>query len=403
MIKAERRNTTALNEVNRFSRWPYYADDEREAVSDVLASGRVNYWTGERGREFERAFAEMVGSRHAIAVSNGTAALEAALYACEIGAGDEVVVTSRTFIASASCVVMRGARPVMADVDPVSQNVTRETIEAVLSEKTKAVIVVHLAGWPCDMGPIMSLAKEHGLFVIEDCAQACGAQYKGDSAGALGHIAAFSFCQDKIMTTGGEGGMITTDDDELWRRAWSFKDHGKSYEAVYERQHGPGYRWLHESFGTNARMTEMQAAIGLVQLRKLSRWLEIRRRNAVLLNDRLGHASALRLTLPPADIVHAYYKYYAFVRHENLKPGWNRDRIMETIIERGVPCQSGSCSEIYLEKAFEKASLQPSGYLPVARELGETSLLFPVHPTLSVEDIHDMCDVVEEVLCSATI
>ena len=264
----------------RFSSWPHYDEDEVTAAMRVLQSGRVNYWTGQEGRQFEQEYAALVGAKYAVALMNGSVALEASLVALGMAPGDEVVVTSRTFIASASCVIMRGGRPVMADVDPVSQNITAETIAAALTPRTKGIIAVHLAGWPCDMDPIMNLAREKGLWVVEDCAQANGAIYKGRQVGSMGDVAAFSFCQDKIITTGGEGGMVTTNRHDIWDKIWSYKDHGKSFDAVYYREHPPGFRWLHESFGTNWRMTEMQAAIGRVQLRKLPQWLTLRRRNA---------------------------------------------------------------------------------------------------------------------------
>lgn len=384
-----------------FAPWPSFGADEIEAAAEVLRSGRVNYWTGEEGRLFEQEFASSVGSRYAIALSNGTVALELALYALGIGPGDEVVTTSRTFIASASAVVMRGATPVIAEVDPESQNLTVETVRQVLSPRTRAIIVVHLAGWPCDMDALLDLARAHGLKVIEDCAQAQGAIYKGRRVGSFGDAAAFSFCQDKIMSTGGEGGMLTTSDPVLWERAWSFKDHGKSYEAVFQRPHPPGFRWLHESFGTNWRMTEMQSAIGRVLLRKLSGWVEQRRRNAAVLIDQLKDIPALRTPLPPTDVGHAYYKFYSFVRPEKLREGWSRDRIMEAIVARGIPCFSGSCSEIYLEKAFRDAGLGPSARYPVAKALGETSLMFLVHPTLNQTDMEDTSLVVAEVVAEA--
>ena len=220
-----------------FSPWPSYTEKESQAVSQVLLSNKVNYWTGAECREFENEFAEFADSQYAIAVSNGTTALDLALIALGIDCGDEVVVTSRTFLASVSSIVNAGAIPVFADVSLDSQNITAESISKVLSEKTKAIVCVHLAGLPCDMDSITELAEQHNLFVIEDCAQAHGAKYKGRSVGSIGHIGAWSFCQDKIMTTGGEGGMVTTNDRELWSRMWSFKDHGKSWEAVYEKRH----------------------------------------------------------------------------------------------------------------------------------------------------------------------
>jgi len=385
----------------RFAPWPSFTAEEAEAVQRVLLSNKVNYWTGTEGRQFEQEFAAHCGVKHAIALANGTVALELALYALGIGPGDEVITTSRTFIASASCIVMRGATPVLADVDPDSQNITADTIRAVLTPRTKAIIAVHLAGWPCDMDPILAVAREHGLKVIEDCAQAHGATYKNRPVGSLGDVAAFSFCQDKIMTTGGEGGMLTTNDEALWRTAWAFKDHGKSYDAVFNRPHPPGFRWLHESFGTNWRLTEMQSAIGRIQLNKLPEWRRVRQSYAARLTEAFSRIPALRVTVPPEHSEHAYYKYYVFVRPEELAFGWDRDRIMAAINAEGIPCYSGSCSEIYLEKAFRNTGIGPVQPLPVARELGATSLMFLVHPTLQESDLLETGSTVVRVMDKA--
>jgi dTDP-4-amino-4,6-dideoxygalactose transaminase len=382
-----------------FAPWPHFAPDEVSVAARVLESGRVNYWTGDEGRMFEKEFAEYCGARYAIALANGSVALELALYALGIGPGDEVITTSRTFIASASSAVMRGATPVLVDVDPVSQNITAGTIKEKITSRTKAIIPVHLGGWPCDMDPIMTIAREHGIKVIEDCAQAHGATYKGRAVGSIGDVAAFSFCQDKIMTTGGEGGMLTTNDEEVWAKAWAFKDHGKSWDAVYNREHPPGFRWLHESFGTNWRLTEMQSAIGRKQLLKLDSWVTARQKSANILSDRFATIEALRLTLPPREIGHAYYKYYTFVKTEGLKSDWNRDRIMDAINAEGIPCFSGTCSEIYLEKAF--AGLHNAPRLQVAKQLGESSLMFMVHPTLDDSDMEDSATAVAKVFQQA--
>ena len=390
-----------INDSLPHSPWPSFAEDEIDAVTKVLHSGKVNYWTGEEGRSFEKEFAAFHGVRYAVALANGSVALELSLRVFGIGPGDEVIVTPRSFIASASCIVLQGAAPVFADVDRESQNITADSIRKVITPRTKAIIAVHHAGWPCDMDPIMELADRHDLKVIEDCAQAHGAQYKGRYVGSFGHAAAFSFCQDKIMTTGGEGGMLLTNDDTAWSSAWSYKDHGKDHDRVFKENHAPGFRWLHESFGTNWRMTEMQAAIGRVQLKKISKWVDVRRRNASLLNEGLSRIDALRLTIPSPDTLHSYYKYYVFVRPEKLKAGWDRDRIMGMINEEGVPCFSGGCSEIYLEKAFSAGELKRKDRLPVARELGETSLMFLVHPTLSQEDMLTTAKVVEKVMAEA--
>ncbi len=382
--------------------WPLYAEDEVAAVTEILQSGKVNYWTGDVGREFERQYARHAGTKHAVAVANGTVALELALYAFGIGDGAEVITPSRTYIASASCVALRGGVPVVVDVDPVSQTIAPASIRAAITPRTKAIIAVHLAGWPCDMDAIMEIAAEHNLVVIEDCAQAHGATYKGRPVGSLGHAAAFSFCQDKILTTGGEGGMFTTDDTAAWERAWAYKDIGRSYDAVYRREHPPGFRWLTDSFGTNWRLTEMQSAIGLRQLKKLEEWTALRRRNAEILTNAMQDLPVVRLEVPPSDIGHAYYKYYAFVRPDQLRAGWSRDRIIEELCALGVPAFSGSCSEIYLEKAFDGNPGKPQGRLPVAKELGETSLMFVVHPTLTLEWVEQAASFIRSVLQSAT-
>jgi len=332
---------------------------------------------------------------------NGTVAIDLALVASGVKAGDEVVVTPRTFLASASSIVSIGAVPVFADVDRDSQNITAETISKVLTPKTKAIICVHLAGWPCEMTAINELAKQHNLIVIEDCAQAHGAKYKGVAVGNLADAAAWSFCQDKIMTTGGEGGMLTTNNQTLWSKAWSYKDHGKDWDAVYNRQHPAGFRWLHESFGTNWRMLEVQGAIGRIQLTRMIDWHEARKQNATKILAACAESSALRVPQIPDYIEHAWYRAYAFVKVEALATGWTRDRIMHEINALGVPCYSGSCSEVYLEKAFDNTGWRPAERLPVAKELGETSLMFLVHPTLKPEEIEKTCTAIRAVMSQA--
>lgn len=384
-----------------FSPWPSFTVQEADAVRNVLLSNKVNYWTGTECREFEKEFAAWAETRYAVALANGTLALDVALKALGIGPGDEVVVTPRTFIASISCVVNAGATPVFADVEPGSGNISAATIVQVLTPRTKAIICVHLAGLPCDMDPIMALARQHGLKVIEDCAQAHGAQYKGRSVGSIGHVGAWSFCQDKIMTTGGEGGMVTTNDEALWRAMWAYKDHGKSYEAVYEREHAPGFRWLHESFGTNWRMMEMQAVIGRIQLQKMPEWTQKRTNNALQILQCCKKWSALRVPAIPADITHAHYKCYVYVEPEKLQASWSRDRIMAEINALGVPCYQGSCSEVYLEKAFENTGWRPEPRLPNARQLGDTSLMFLVHPTLTADEIAQTCAAIDAVMVKA--
>ena len=408
-----------------FPPWPCFGEDEIKAVERVLRSGRVNQWTGSEVTNFEKEYADYTGVKYAVAVANGSVALDIALAILGIGPGDEVIVTPRSFVASAGCVALQGATPVFVDVDPDSQNITPDMVKRAISSKTKAVIAVHLAGWPCELDELKALCDGYGIYLIEDCAQAHGAGIKRldaggrkkqgpeddetgsiRHAGSFGHIATFSFCQDKIMTTGGEGGMLVTDDEDLWKKAWSYKDHGKDYYEAFNNSHPPGFRWLVKSFGTNYRMTEMQAAIGRVMLRKLDKWVEQRRRLADILTEGFEKISALRVTRPPENVYHSYYKYYVFVRPERLKKGWNRDRILMELEKRGIPCGTGVCPEIYLEEAFIDYGYELSingyrskhGRLPVAKKLGETSLMFMVHPTLSEENMHYVVEQVKEVM-----
>lgn len=381
--------------------WPHYDEEQIAEVAEVLRSGKVNAWTGPYVTDFERQYEAYLGRKHAIALANGSVALDLALKVIGLKPGDEVIVTPRTFIASASCVPLAGGVPVFADIDPDTQNVTAETIAEKITPRTRAVIVVHLAGWPCDMDPICELARKHGILVIEDCAQAHGAFYKGKPIGSFGEIASFSFCQDKIITTGGEGGLLAMDDEELWKAAWSFKDHGKSFDTVFHKEHPPGFRWLHEDFGTNWRMTALQAVLGSVQLSRLPDWQKQRRNNAQMLIDACKDSPALRTPVPDQDIEHAWYRFYTFVRPERLREGWDRDRIMHEISGQGVPCFVGSCSEVYLEQAFSKNGLRPKERLPVAKELGETSLAFLVDPSKDSVEMKRVADVVRSVMQSA--
>ncbi|MBH2000888.1 MAG: DegT/DnrJ/EryC1/StrS aminotransferase family protein [Moraxellaceae bacterium] len=380
-----------------FEPWPSFTQQEADAISKVLLSNKVNYWTGQECREFEKEFATFSDTKYAVALTNGTVALDVALKALDIGMGDDVIVTSRTFLASASSIVTAGANPIFADVELDSQNISRNTIEAVLTPNTKAIICVHLAGWMCDMDPIMQLAAEKGLYVIEDCAQAHGAKYKGKSAGSIGHIAAWSFCQDKIMTTGGEGGMVTTNDENLWKKMWSYKDHGKSFDSVYNKQHPAGFRWLHDSFGTNWRMMEMQAVIGRIQLTRMTDWIEKRTKNAEKILKAFEDSPYFTIHRTTDDYVHAHYKCYVQVKLDALPSDWSRDRIMQEINLEEIPCYSGSCSEVYLEHAFDNTAWRPKQRLKNAQKLGETSLMFLVHPTLSSESITKTINAIQKV------
>ena len=386
-----------------FTSWPSFSEEEANAVKTVLLSNKVNYWTGNECRKFEKEFAIWSNAKYAIALGNGTLALDNAFKALNISFGDEVIVTARTYIASVTSIVNAGAIPIFADVDLNSQNITPESIRSMITNKTKAIVCVHLAGWPCEMNEIIDIANEFNLYIIEDCSQAHGAKYKGKPVGSIGNIGCWSFCQDKIMTTGGEGGMVTTNDENLWNRMWSYKDHGKSYKAVYEKKHPDGFKWLNESFGTNWRMTELQGAIGRIQLKRMSNWNSNRIFNANKIWNTTKNFTGLRVPNIPDYINHAAYKCYVFVEEKNLKKGWNRNRIMEEINKLGVPCYTGVCPEVYLEKAFDNSGFRPKERLLNAKKLGETSLIFLVHPTLNKNEIQKTCDVITSVMKSANL
>jgi len=360
--------------------WPFYGEDEVAAVAGVLRSGKVNQWTGPDVAAFEEAMTRRFEGGHGIALANGSLALELALRAFEIGPGDEVIVTPRTFVASASCVRLLGATPVFAEIDRDSGNITAATIAAALTPRTKAVIPVHLAGWPCEMAPIMALAERHGLIVIEDCAQSHGAEIDGRPAGSFGHAAAFSFCQDKIISTGGEGGFVSFKDEARYEWAWSYKDHGKNLQKVKTPPVAPGFRWLHDRIGTNWRLTGPQAAIGVAQLQKLDAWLAARARNAQLWAEALARVPHLRIPKLRPGLRHALYKFYCYVEGRDAQR--KRDEILRLAGAAGLRVFSGSCSEVYLEEAF---SDMDRPHLPIARELGGTSLMMEVHPTLRSE------------------
>lgn len=362
--------------------WPQFTDKMISSVSDILKSGKVNQWTNPIVKEFEDKFSAYFGCNHAVAVFNGTVALELCLKTLGLKEGDEVIVTSRTFLASATCAAWYGIKPVFVDVDLDSQNITLENIKKAINNKTKAVILVHLAGWPCEIEEICKFCRENSIWVIEDCAQSHGAKYNGKFVGTFGDINAWSFCQDKIMTTGGEGGMVTTNNIELYKLAWSLKDHGKGYDTVFNKEHGSGFRWLHENIGTNWRMLPIQAAIGIEALHELNKWIEHRRKIASIYNENLKSIPGVRLTIPKEHIYHSYYKYYFFIEPEKFIV--SRDKLVELINEDGVFCQIGSCGEIYKENALEK--YKPTNELSNAKQLFETSILLKCDPCIDEKD-----------------
>ena len=380
---------------NKSKNWPYFAEDEIEAVAEVLRSGRVNQWGGTAVHQFQELLGERIGVQHVIAVANGSVALELALRSFDIGPGDEVIVTSRSFIASASCVSIVGAQPIFADVNKDSGNIDVENIAPLISKKTKAIIPVHLGGWPCDMPGIMKLAKEHNLYVIEDCAQAIGATIDGKPVGSFGDASAFSFCQDKIVSTGGEGGAIALNNSEAWLKAWSYKDHGKDWELTHQTENTPWFKWIHSSIGTNMRMTEMQAAIGVKQLGKLDGWLKHRREVANIWQQGLKNCDILRVPTAPSNCNNAYYRLYTYLNHSVASDNTASTDLLLVLQGEGVSAFSGTCPEIYREKAYLS---QASSLRPIAHELARTSIAFPIHPMQNKEEISEVVALTVEVL-----
>ncbi len=376
-----------------FPKWPKYEEDEIKEVERVLRSGKVNFWTGSITRKFEEEFAKYCNCKFGIAVANGSLALSCAYLAIGIKKDDEIITTPRTFVATASSACLLGGIPIFAEVDKNSGNITAKSIEPLITKKTKAIVVVHLAGWPADMIEISNLARTYNIALIEDCSQAHGAGIliNGEklSVGQFGDISTWSFCQDKIISTGGEGGMVTTNNKKYFNKIRSFKDHGKSFAKLEKGDLSQGYKYIHDNLGSNFRLTEMQSAIGRIQLCKLDLWNKIRTKNAVLLHNNLYKNPLVRVPFPEKDIIHGWYKFNCFINKKFLKDDWSRDKIINAIVDRGYPAFQGGCSEIYLEKCFASVSSLKNKKLSIANELGETNLTFLVHPTINEDIILD--------------
>ena len=385
--------------------WPSFGREEANIVKKILLSNKVNYHTGSKGKQFEKNFAKYIGCKYALTFSNGTTALEAAFNALDIKKGDEVIVTSRTYIASVSSIINCGATPIFVDVEIDSQNINPNLIENLITKKTKAIMCVHLSGMPCEMKLIKKISKKNLLYIIEDCSQAHGAKYNSTHVGSIGDIGTWSFCNDKIMSTGGEGGMVTFNKKNLYNKIWSFRDHGKSHNKFYQKTNDTKFKWIHDGIGTNARLTETQSGIGIYQLKKLDYWIKQRKNNNDLINKVCNKFTALRTINVPNYITHAYYKCYVFVIPNNLYKGWNRNRIIKEINNEGINCFTGSCSEVYLEKSFTNMfefNANKNSRLTSAKILGETSLMFEIHPTLTKSDMRIIASSINKVMIKAS-
>jgi len=381
--------------------WPFFDPSDIEIAKSVLVSGKVNYLTGSHGRLFESEFSSFCNNKHSVAVANGSVALSLAYRAIGIRPGDEVITTPRSFIATASEIVLLGGVPVFADVDLDSGCITAKTIEPLITSKTRAISVVHFAGWPADMHSICDLARAYNLATIEDCSQAHGALISGKPVGSFSDISTWSFCQDKIITTGGEGGMVSTSKSTLYDYIWSFKDHGKDQDEYYSQDYLPGFRWLHRNFGTNYRLTEFQSALGRLALTKLPEWHYIRKRNAHILIDALESCSCIRIPLPSPDLTHAWYKFYCYIDESRISSNSSRDDIIKNINAQGYPAYYGGCSEIYLENCFNDVLAPNHSILPNARLLGDTSLMLLVHPTIDADEMVRYASLVKSVIKNA--
>ncbi|MCL2024312.1 MAG: DegT/DnrJ/EryC1/StrS family aminotransferase [Coriobacteriia bacterium] len=385
-----------------------------ERIAAVLSSGRINYHTGGQGKTFEAAFATWLGEDapydmaplYALAVVNGTVALEIALRAHGIGSGDEVIIPSRTFIATAGAVVAVGATPVIADIDLSTNCVTAKTCAQVLTARTRAIIPVHLGGFPAPVAKIQALAAQNGAIVIEDCAQALGARSGGAHVGTTSAAGCFSFCQDKILPLG-EGGMIVFTDEAAYHRAWAYRDHGRSYEKAHDATVGAAsseFTWLNDSFGTNARMTEFQSALGLAAFDELEGWLAQRAANAAVLVDAMAELPGIEPVVVNAkEDTYAYYRLYARLNLELLADGWTRNRVIDALNAEGVPVQYGSCALIGREEAFANAGIAVTAELPGAQAVHEATLAFFVHPTATEADMADVATALYKVLTASTL
>jgi len=381
--------------------WPHYTQSEAEIIKQVLLSNKVNYWTGTETRKFEIEFKHTIRCRYTIAVSNHDAAFDLALLGLDIQSGDEVILSPLTDFYSINSLVAIGATPIFADVCPQTNNITHETVAEVISAQTKAVVCLHYAGLPCDMDPILDLAFSKNLSVVEDCSQALGAQYKGHPVGSLGDISYFSFSDDAIVTTAGEGGMVATNKFQFWDRMRAHKDGGKSFDKMTYLM-PINDKLVHDRFGTNLRMTELQGAIGRLQLKNIKRWNV--KRNAYLTSiwktvsaiDGLfapldSHSSNVLAGDLQDQIIHGGYKCIVLVDPLTLNPGWDRDAIVEELQELGVPCYSAKYEEVYHQTAVKEARLCPAEILHGAQYFSEHGILFDVHPALSIKDVDKIC------------
>ena len=387
-----------------------YSQKQIKSVVQILKSNKTNYWTGSECKKFEKEFSNYLGNKYSITLSNGSVALDLALKSLELKKTDEVIVSPRSFVISASSVLNLGLKPVFADIDD-NGNLCIENIKKVYNQNVKAIIVVHLNGLSCDLDPILKFVKKNKIFLIEDCSQAHGAVYKGKKVGSFGNLSTWSFCQDKIISTGGEGGMISTNSQKLWLKIWSLKDHGKNYKSVFFKKHEIGFKWLHDELGSNYRMTEMQAAIGREQLKILEK--QIKKRNSIAslyINELKNYYNKYHILKKPDfkcqtcpdkhnlkkcnKCVHAFYRLNLYTNKNMIK----QIKLIEELNKNKINCSVGSCPEIYREKIFKKLKFYPKKRLSNAKLLGETSVMFPIDPGKSASKVKTEISCMKKIL-----
>lgn len=376
-------------------KWPSYTKQEIKKVTEVIKSGKVNYWTGNEVKSFEKEFSNFIGNKYSIAVCNATLALEASLLALNIGKGDEVITTPRSYNASASCILRVGAKPVFADIDIETQNISARDIKKKISNKTKAIICVHLGGTPCDILEIKKSIKKKGIKLIEDCSQAHGAKYENKYVGSFSDIAVWSFCNDKIISTIGEGGMISTNNKKLFYKLWSLKEIGKDFKKS-NTKFLPKFKWTHDHIGANLRMTEVQAAVGRIQLKNLNHMVNTRRKLAKIIIDFLEKNKLFFTFKLNKKYFSSFYRLYFFLDKKKLSKKLNREKIIKSLRKDGNDVSVGSCPEIYLEKSFSKI-LKKKIISPNAQYLSKISLAYSFSHLTSKKEIYQFLNSIKKI------
>jgi perosamine synthetase len=375
-----------------FPTWPQLEPNDIGAVVETLKSSRLSQLSSNAVKDFESAFADLHGSKHCIAVNSGTSAIHAALVAMDIKAGDEVIVPSHTFIGSASPILYQQAIPVFADVDSKTFCVSTECLNDLMTERTKAIIAVHLNGQPAPVDEIVEYAKRRGIAVIEDVAQALGARLRGTRVGTFGHVACFSFWEDKIITTGGEGGAILTDDDEIASRIRRLRHHGEKLSQNTR---------LYSSveLGYNYRLTAMQAALGLSQLTRLESYVSARRSNAFLLTEGLRDITGLHTPCEVNGYMHCFWKYVCRV-HSNGSQG-EAEPIVNKLQMAGIPAYRRYPTPLHRQPVFTAAGHKQQKCV-IADQLSHELFSLPVHPALSTAHIEYMIEKVRVIVEAQT-